>query len=269
MKMTKNQFGALIALLLMAAAPIAEAQQAPPPSSGRPQTARERAWDIYEAAQFAARNGEPLRAATLFLEANALRPNCALVFNAAASFEVARRPQEALDQYRRYLEAAEAPGGGRQCLDVAPARASIQRIEQALRAPSAPTRPPPPPALIAIAPPPRAAPPVRYREERASPRAASYALWAGGGAVAGFGIYSLAMWIRNASAADDPTVADPDRHARAASGAAVGTITSLVIGGAAIGVGTWLYLRQPPRRIPIVAVSADARSVSVSAAVSF
>ncbi len=266
--MGKLSVGGLVALCVTSLAPVAWAQ-VPPPPPDHPQTPRERAWQIYEAAQLAARSGEPLRAATLFLEANAIRPNCALVFNAAASFEAANRPQEALDQYRLYLQVATAPGASSACADVAPARASIARIEQAMRSPSVPVRPEPPSALV-IAPPPRiVAPPVRYREERASPRATSYALWVGGGAVAGFGLYSLAMGIRNSLAANDPASADPDRHARAASGAFIGMAVSLALGGAAIGVGTWLHLRQPPRRIPIVAVSADAGSVSVSTAVSF
>ncbi len=259
----------LAAFCLVSLASVAMAQ-VPPPPPGRLQTPRERAWAIYEAAQLAARTGEPLRAATLFLEANALQPNCALVFNAAASFEAAHRPQEALIQYRAYLVVAAASGASRACEDVAPARASIQRLEQALRAPAVPVPPPdrPPSALVTVTPP-HLPPPVRYREERASPRAASYALWVGGGVVAGFGIYSLAMGIHNTVAADDPTSADPDRHARAATSAFVSMAASLVLGGAAIGVGTWLHLRQPPRRIPAVAVSADGRSVSVSAAVSF
>ncbi len=252
---------------LVGVAPAASAQPSPPPVA-RPQTPRERARERYEAAQAVYRSA-PLQAALLYLEAYAIVPRCALLFNAGNAFELGGQIEQALEQYRRYHDTAI----GDTCTtaeraDAAAAQDHILRIERILR--NRALRAQPRPLVPPIQPPPsRTLPPLRYREERASARVLHYLLWGVGGAGVAFSIYSFAMMSDNRSDANNPASADPGRSGRAADDALIGGALSLTVGVLAAGAGTYLYLAQPRLRFPIPAVVSDGRSVMVTAAASF
>lgn len=215
-------------------------------------------------------NQAPLQAALRYLDAYSLYPDCAMLFNAGNAFELGRSPQQAIEQYRRFLAYSV-----QECPELNQLRGAVQaRVDSLGRMLAAATPVPPGPVRPPVVPPPgpvrSGSPPVvRFRDVPSATPGEVYALYAAGG-VAGFiGGYSLIMGIRNAIAAGDSTSEDPERNRQAMAYAFIGTGAGLALSAAAFVYGNYRYRHRPIQRVPIAFLAVGPQVVSASVTLSF
>jgi tetratricopeptide (TPR) repeat protein len=139
MERARFRLCASLALIVAAAAVSAPAQA--------DRASRERARALFKAGKAAYAAGQYGEAARLFSDGYELDRQPAFLLNAAQSFRSAAKHKEALEQYRKYLQAAPDTKLREQVEEL------IRDLEQKVKAESAPP-PTPPPAVTPPPPPP-------------------------------------------------------------------------------------------------------------------
>lgn len=229
-----------IALVLVAATGVASAQP-----TGDTAGDRDRAIELFRESDAHYKRGEFERAAALLREAYAVHPEPTLLYNLARALEGLGDFIGAIDQYERYLSAAqEIPDRGAIERRIATLRAHVARVAAGEDDGAAPT---PPPASDVRTEALRApfAGPAPSRAEGGS-RRAPWMIAGGGGVVLGGGaLLGYLSQRRYDAAVAEPVQAEAVRLHDQARRLATGANVALVVGGVvAVGGVTWALLAR-------------------------